>query len=430
MQNNKSLSRWWLLLGCSGLAVAGLYSLVLVIARTPQLASLPFFSNLFHSALVAHVDLSVLAWFLCIACLMWSQLAVHKRSPIPFIEEAALLSMAGAMICITVAPLDAGAPALMSNYIPVIHNPLFFFGLALLLCSVVLMVVKVMCIKPPRQPLYFALYSAALIALIAIVAFTWSYRQMPPSIDGAQYYELLFWGGGHTLQYLHTQIMMVVWLLLITKLTSPLSGRGLYFLFLLSPLLALLTPLAYLLYNVASQEHRLFFTNLMILGGGIAPGLLAIFLIPGTWRARRKNALWSALFMSLILFIYGGILGGMIEGQNVVIPAHYHGAIVGVTLAFMGLAYLLLPQFGYRNPAAWRLAYWQPMVYGAGQLMHITGLAVSGGYGVLRKTPGEIADIALSVKVALGFMGLGGLIAIIGGLMFVIVVARSVFYKD
>ena len=74
-------------------------------------------------------------------------------------------------------------------------------------------------------------------------------------------------------------------------------------------------------------------------------------------------------------------------------------------------------------------AYWQPIVYGIGQIMHISGLAYSGGYGVLRKTPGEISNISLSVKAALGFMGLGGVIAIIGGLMFVVVLARAMWGK-
>jgi cytochrome c oxidase subunit 1 len=37
----------------------------------------------------------------------------------------------------------------------------------------------------------------------------------------------------------------------------------------------------------------------------------------------------------------------MIRGVNVVIPAHYHGSIVGITLAFMGLAYVLLPRLGF-----------------------------------------------------------------------------------
>jgi cytochrome c oxidase subunit I len=115
----------------------------------------------------------------------------------------------------------------------------------------------------------------------------------------------------------------------------------------------------------------------------------------------------------------------MIQGQNVTIPAHYHGAIVGVTLALMGYSYYLLPRFGYREVAAWRTAFWQPILYGVGQLMHIGGLGYSGGYGVLRKTAAAGQTFAPEVKVALGIMGLGGVLAIIGGFMFVIVVWRA-----
>ena len=154
--------------------------------------------------------------------------------------------------------------------------------------------------------------------------------------------------------------------------------------------------------------------------------MLALALLPAIFRAKQRNALWAVLICSVLLFLYGGFLGGMIHGQNVVIPAHYHGSIVGVTLGFMGVAYLLLPRFGYRDVSGWKLAYWQPIIYAAGQFMHVTGLAVSGGYGVLRKTPGAINEISTGVKVAMGFMGLGGLLAIIGGLMFVLVIFKAV----
>jgi hypothetical protein len=173
----------------------------------------------------------------------------------------------------------------------------------------------------------------------------------------------------------------------------------------------------------------------MIMGGGIATAILLLVLLPlllktCTERKGAKRALWSCLLMSVVLFAYGGLLGGMIRWQNVVIPAHYHGSIVGVTLAFMGIAYLYLPKFGYRDVASWRMAYWQPIVYAGGQIMHISGLAWSGGYGVLRKTPGGMADLSSDVKAALGFMGAGGLLAIIGGLMFVVIMILAVRKKN
>ena len=114
-----------------------------------------------------------------------------------------------------------------------------------------------------------------------------------------------------------------------------------------------------------------------------------------------------------------------ISGSNVKIPAHYHGCIVGVTLALMGLVYLLLPQLGYRAPVG-RLANWQPTLYGIGQLMHIVGLVWSGGYGVQRKVAGAEQVLRSTSEIAgMGLMGLGGLIAIIGGLLFVVVVWKS-----
>jgi heme/copper-type cytochrome/quinol oxidase subunit 1 len=120
----------------------------------------------------------------------------------------------------------------------------------------------------------------------------------------------------------------------------------------------------------------------------------------------------------------------MIRGVNVVIPAHYHGSIVGVTLAFMGLAYVLLPRLGYGDVESSRMARWQPYVYGAGQLIHVVGLAWSGGYGVQRKVAG--ADQMLLTwqqKAGMGMMGLGGLIAIIGGVLFVLVCLTAIKNK-
>ena len=128
---------------------------------------------------------------------------------------------------------------------------------------------------------------------------------------------------------------------------------------------------------------------------------------------------------TFVLFASGGVIGVFIHGSNVRIPAHYHGCIVGVTLALMGLAYHLLPRLGYRTPTG-RMAAWQPALYGMGQLMHITGLVWSGGYGVQRKVAGTEQVLRSAGEVAgMGLMGLGGLVAIIGGMLFVVVMLRA-----
>jgi hypothetical protein len=73
-----------------------------------------------------------------------------------------------------------------------------------------------------------------------------------------------------------------------------------------------------------------------------------------------------------------------------------------------------------------RLATWQPYVYGGGQLLHITGLVWSGGYGVQRKVAGSEQVLRTTQEIfGMGLMGIGGLIAIIGGILFVWVVLEA-----
>ncbi|MDX2074537.1 MAG: cbb3-type cytochrome c oxidase subunit I [Alphaproteobacteria bacterium] len=433
-QRPKTLSRYWLLLGVVALAVAGLYSLTLVIGRAPVLSNNPEIQRIFKDALVVHVDLSVLVWFLAIACLFWSMATAHARSILP-LEQGALTCFALTILFMMLSPFDPKAEALMSNYIPVISSPIFLMALGFLLCGVGFMLVKIFTssLAGFDGPVRFGILSAGWITLISIACFLWSYRLMPQVFEGVQYFEMLFWGGGHVLQLVHVQIVMLCWLLVAQALFHifQIPPRHLYILFAIGLLSACAAPVAYLLYDLESAPFRQFFTSLMIAANGVAPTVLALWILPGLLSLRSlrhgdKRALWSALLMSILLFLYGNILGAYIHGQNVLIPAHYHGSIVGITIGFMAFAYVMLPRFGYREVTGWRMAYWQPILYGAGQVMHVSGLAYSGGYGVLRKTAGGVDALAPNIKIALGFMGLGGLLAIIGGLLFVVVVYRSI----
>jgi heme/copper-type cytochrome/quinol oxidase subunit 1 len=196
-----------------------------------------------------------------------------------------------------------------------------------------------------------------------------------------------------------------------------------------------ITPYAYLAHDITSVEHRHLHTWAMRLGGGVAIAPVGLAVLAGLLRpSGARNAvagpLRSALLSSMLLFAAGGVIGALINGSNVRIPAHYHGCIVGVTLALMGLVYLLLPRLGWRAPVG-RLACWQPALYGAGQLLHILGLVWSGGYGVQRKVAGAEQVLRSTAEVAgMGLMGLGGAIAIVGGVLFVVVVARAVRARD
>ncbi len=62
----------WLMLGLASLVGAGLFSILLVLARTPAIQELTPLIDFFRVALVVHVNLSVLIWLLSMAGMMWT----------------------------------------------------------------------------------------------------------------------------------------------------------------------------------------------------------------------------------------------------------------------------------------------------------------------------------------------------------------------
>jgi heme/copper-type cytochrome/quinol oxidase subunit 1 len=225
--------------------------------------------------------------------------------------------------------------------------------------------------------------------------------------------------------------MLVAWLWLASAIGArvPLTPRITVLLFGIALASVFLTPIIYLGYNIASVEHHRLQTWLMRFGGGLAipPIVLAVIwaLVRNGPTAPDAKPLRAALVASIVLFTLGGGIGFLIQGSNVKIPAHYHGCIVGVTLALMGVTYHLLPRLGFAQPGQ-RLATLQPYIYGGGQMLHIVGLVWSGGYGVQRKVAGAEQVLHSNQEVAgMALMGLGGLIAIVGGLLFVVIVIAA-----
>ena len=71
-QSDRALVRGWLWLGLLALVVSGFYSILLVASRTPGVNALLPVADFFRVALVVHVDLSVLVWFLALSGMRWS----------------------------------------------------------------------------------------------------------------------------------------------------------------------------------------------------------------------------------------------------------------------------------------------------------------------------------------------------------------------
>jgi len=435
MKSQKSLSEKWLWLGVAALAIAGIFAIILVVARTPQLKQIPVLQGLFDVALVIHVDLSVLMWFLCILGMGVAGIMQRHELRFPYWSKAALGTAVAATAFMTLSPLDHEWQVIKSNYIPVLVNWVFFLSLGLLAASMLLLLLPALFVHTSltaRRSLSLVelgyLHASGCVVL-ALIAFFLSARLIPIGLPHEEHFETLFWAGGHTIQFAFALLSMAAWVRLLEALDMPITQRGwVVFAYGLTSLGALATLSGFAFYEFESGDFTYHQTRIMKEWGGIGAGVLMLMVIAklarGTFHWRHR-AYASSLISSLVLFAAGGVLGLMISGQNVGIPAHYHGQIVGITLALMGLAYAMLPQFGYQSVAANRMAFWQLIIYGVGQLMHIGGLAYSGGYGVLRKTAGGFENLAPEVKVALGVMGLGGMIAIIGGVLFVVVMLRA-----
>jgi cytochrome c oxidase subunit 1 len=425
----------WIMLGLLSLVAAGIFSLLLVLARTPVIQSIIPFVDFFHVALVVHVNLSVLVWLLAISAAMWS---LSSKGEYKLWDRASFwISAVGAAVMVAAPFLGAGEPQ-MSNYVPVLNHPLFFAGLGLFAAGIASHLIRAMVSRPKLGATLTGTdalktgitFSAVIIA--AAFASTWaSYVGVPNNMDGQVYFEFLFWGGGHVIQFAYTLLMMIAWVVLASSsgCQVELTPR-LMLVFLLFICLPIITvPFLYLAHDVVSAGHRLAFTELMKYGG-LSCLPLGLAVVSSLWRAPSATGegvyLRAVLNSSIALFAAGGVLGFLIAGLDIVIPAHYHGATVGVTVAFMGLCYYLLPRLGF-GPVPARMAFWQPYIYAGGQLMHIAGLAWTGGYGVQRKTAGAAQGVDRIGEVAgMGLMGFGGLISVIGGVLFLVVCYKSI----
>jgi hypothetical protein len=432
----RALAAGWMWLALASLVGSGLFSILLVLSRAPYVKDFFPFADFFRVALVVHVDLSVLVWFAAFGGLLWS---LHAAPRLLGLGWAALALCAAGTLVMSLAPFAENAAPVMSNYVPVLDGRVFLSGLLVFALGCAVLIVRSMACTPRvgirpggAGALGFGLNAALVSAAVALIAFAWSWLALPGGLDGKAYYEVLFWGGGHVLQFTWTLLMFVAWLALADAIGArvPLSPRVAILLFAIGLVSVFATPVIYLAYDVTSVEHYRLQTWLMRVGGGLAIAPFAFAMLVVLWNSKsttQTRPLRTALAWSLLLFGAGGLIGLAIHGSNVKIPAHYHGAIVGVTLAFMGLAYHLLPRMGYARPSP-RLAALQPALYGAGQLAHVIGLVWSGGYGVQRKVAG--ADQVLrgfEQVAAMGLMGLGGLAAVAGGILFIVVVGRALW---
>jgi hypothetical protein len=447
-------ARRWLGLSLLVLVLAGLFALAVVVGRMPpfdRFVSDPVF---FKRCLVAHVNLALVAWFYSIAAALFFLLPARQRAG--WLARHSV-HVAGAGIAMQL--LGAGIPGaspMLSNYIPTVDHWSFQGGQLLFGIAVLASIVDRRFLPDwgrsgewgrSSEPLVVIALPAGVVSglraaraalLLAALTFAFSWLRAPSSLAAAAYADLLVWGVGHVLQLVCTLGMLSLWLWLLDSALgeapiSALAARWLFAALLLPWLFAPVFALA----GTSSAGYQVGFTALM--RWCIFP-VVTIFLIlcigavVRGWRAGRISSAsfadfrLSAFLVSGLLTLAGFGLGAAIRGQSTIVPAHYHASVGAITVSFMAATYLLLPLLGFTLPSGWlrRARVWQPAVYGAGMLVLAAGFALAGAHGMGRKIYGaEQAARGGAETLGLGMMGVGGLAAIVGGILFIAVVSAA-----
>ncbi|AOS43320.1 Cytochrome C and Quinol oxidase polypeptide I [Lacunisphaera limnophila] len=429
-------ARFWFLLAVGSLVLAGLLSLTLVVGRLPFMGWLFTDPLFFKRALVVHVDLAMVVWFQAGAATF---LALALGAAIPRVGKvvAGALAFAG-VIGLLAGAVMPGAQPVLANYVPVIDHPVFIGGLVCWFAGTGVffagaLAAPAACPRILPDDALVALRASALANLVALATFIAAWRTTLPGLPAIGYYELLAWGGGHVLQVANVAMMLGLWLMLLHRwsghtVISPAAIRWLLAALVLPqgvlPLLALAGTSRPAYTETATQLMRwtIFPVVLIVLGLGLRH-------VGRHWAQRAAAGNWRLVGLagSATLTVLGFILGSLIRGSSTLVPGHYHCAIGAVTLALMTAAYDFCAATSAGAPPAMRWRRVQLLCFGCGQAVFGLGFALAGAYGLGRKQYGAEQHVrSVGEYLGLGVMGLGGLVAVAGGLLFLAVMLRCI----
>lgn len=431
------LQQSWLKLGLTSFLISGLFSLVIVIARTPGIAEWindPLFAR---KSLVLHVDLALVVVFYCFLAALYvtySGIARPQRAHL-----GSRLVFIGILMMVSTVFVKSAEP-ILANYIPVLNHPLFVGGLFLVAAGLV----SVFANNPFSIGRNMANYSkhgepssvpsasvvvrwAGLVVTMAMITFVMSAFITSANAHPVAYFEAVMWGGGHILQFANVLGMITVWLILAHRIigSDPISAKTNLFLSSSLAVPAIISPIL-LMNGTADLIYHNGFTQLM--RWFIFPVVTAyvILLSRHLWNARSKVSSTNKVYLygfavSVLLTLTGFTIGFMIRGSNTLVPAHYHASLGGITVAYMTMIYVFLESRGGspKSKRMYQLRNVQPFLFGIGQTIFVIGFGYAGYTGMGRKLFGSDQSInSIDAMIGLSFMSLGGLLAMAGGLLF------------
>ncbi len=464
------------------LLIGAIAAVLLALTRWPAVHLLD--AQWYYRILTAHGMNMLIFWILFIevailyfACttLLNSRLFSKKIAWVSFV-----MMLVGAVM-VNVIVFIGKADVLMTSYIPLLAHPVFYLGIILVAVGTLIGVYNFFATVyiAKRDKTYdgsvplvvFGAIAAAIIAVVTLLhgavvmipTFTWSMGWTAQPDPG--WYRLIWWGLGHQSQQVNVCAMVSVWYLLASLTTGA------------KPLNQAVCRSAFVLYilfiNLASAHHLLVDPGV---GAGwkiwntsyamylaVLASMIHGFTVPASveiaqrakgyvrglfgWltNAPWKNPGFSAFFLSLVIFGFiGGITGVTLGTQQINIlahntlriPGHFHATVVGGTsLAFMGLIYYVVPLIFQREFYARSLAIIQPYIFGIGIVMLSFGMSFAGSAGVPRRhwdvefTGANLAaGFDSGTHLWLGVMGIGGVLAFIGLLTFILLTVAAVFF--
>ncbi len=463
------------------LLVGGIAAVLVLLTRWQAVHLLP--ADWFYRILTVH-GMTMLIFFIIffeMAVLYFaSAVVLNSRVATPKLAWLSFWLMAVGALLVEWMMWSGKADVLFTSYVPLKAHPLYYLGIILFAVGalVVTGIFFATLVVAKRERTYegsvplvtFGAATAAIIAVITLLhgaaiyipTLLWSLGLMP--LD-AQLYRLIWWGLGHSSQQINVAAMVSIWYLLggltigAVVLNEKIS-RSAFVLYVLFISMAsahhlLVDPGFSPTWKVWNTSYAMYLAVLasMVHGFTVPAGMEAGMRIRGYTKGLfewLRKAPWgdpgfSALVFSVIIFGFlGGITGVTFGTEQINIIAHntfripglFHATVVGGTaLAFMGITYYVIPLIFRKQIAFWPLAKIQPYLFAIGMTIFSVAMTFAGTFGVPRRhydisfTGAPFAtQFNPSVDLILGIMALGGVIASVGGGIYILCTVWSVFF--
>jgi cytochrome c oxidase subunit 1 len=440
-------------------------------------------ADLFYRFLTLH-GLNMLIFFIIffeMAVLYFAgPILLSCRLPAPRLGWLAFGLMLLGMLVVNTMVLQGRADVLFTSYPPLQAHPLYYLGIILFAVGALIVTALFFAtlVVARRERTYegsvplvtFGALTAAIIAVITLLhgaviyipTFLWSLGYM--TID-PQVYRMVWWGLGHSSQQINVAAHVSIWYLLAGLtvggvVVNEKISRMAFVLYVLFISMAsahhlLVDPGMGPAWKVWNTSYAMYLAVLasMVHGFTVPAGIEMGQRLRGYTRSMfewLKKAPWgdpgfSGMTLSVVIFGFiGGITGVTIgtEQINIIVhntlrvPGHFHSTVVGGTaLAFMAVTYYVLPLIFRKRVAFWGLAKVQPYIFGLGIVILSMSMIFQGIFGVPRRhwdvsfsnAPFQV-EYHPAVQLFQATMGIGGLLAILGGLAYIVIAVVTVFF--